>query len=212
MRLFAIGFVCVVPVIANADPGAQVATADPAPATNPAAASTPASTAPNATVAPAPAPVPPADDGTRLRNGFSASIGEETGSGPSSGLSGQLYGVDWRIGAHLSGPFSVYADTHLSLGTAKIGGTGGATGNFAFAVVGEAELPARTFVAGGAGYGVLNNPSGPLLQARAGWYPFAHDATRGRRLDVAIDARFYFAGDAIGTVSQIALTLGYDAF
>src|SRR5437868_5715407 len=36
--------------------------------------------------------------------------------------------------------------THLSLGTAKIGGASGATGNFAFAVLGEYELPARTFV------------------------------------------------------------------
>ena len=210
MRRFAIGLVCLVPGIAYADGGKEVATADPAPAAG--APATPAANAPNAEVAPAPTPEPPADAGTRLRNGFSASIGEETGSGPSSGLSGQLYGVDWRIGAHLPGAFSVYADTHLSLGTAKIGGTGGATGNFAFAVVGEAELPARTYVAAGAGYGVLNNPSGPLVQARAGWYPFAHDATRGRRLDVGLDARFYFAGDAIGTVTQIALTVGYDAF
>ena len=150
------------------------------------------------------------DPEARLRNGFSASIGEETGSGPSSGLSGQLYGVDWRIGAHLPGAFSVYTDTHLSLGTAKIGAASGYTGNFALALMGEYELPARTFVAAGAGYGVLNNPSGPLAQARAGWYPFEHDATRGRRLDVALDARFYFAGDQIGTVSQISLTFGYD--
>jgi hypothetical protein len=31
-------------------------------------------------------------------------------------------------------------------------------------------------------------------------------------LNLALDARFYFAGDAIGTVTQIALTLGYDRF
>jgi hypothetical protein len=199
MRSLSMGLICLVPSIAFADNGAQVAAIEPPP---------PASSA----VAPAPAPAPVPETGTHLRNGFSISAGEEVGSGPSSGLTGQLYGVDWRIGAHMAGPLSVYADTHLSLGTAKIGGASGATGNFAVALIGEYELPARTFIAAGGGYGVLNNPSGPLAQARVGWYPFEHDSSVARRLDVALDARFYFAGDQVGTVSQIALTLGYDRF
>jgi hypothetical protein len=200
MRLIGIGLVCLVPAIAAADPSTTVAAAEPAaPPTNSA-------------VAPAPAPPPAAEPGTHLRNGFSISLGEEVGSGPSSGLTGQLYGVDWRIGAKLAGPYSVYADTHLSLGTAKIGGTGGATGNFAFAVLAERELPARTFVAAGGGYGVLNNPSGMLAQVRGGWYPMDNGTAVSRRLNLALDARFYFAGDAIGTVSQISVTLGYDRF
>jgi len=199
MRLVAMGLVCLVPAIAAADTGTRVAAAEPA--------APPA----NAAIAPAPPPPPP-DLGTHVRNGFSFSAGEELGSGPSSGLTGQLYGVDWRIGAKLAGPYSVYADTHLSLGTAKIGATSGYTGNFAFAVLGERELPARTFVAAGGGYGVLNNPSGMLAQVRGGWYPMDHDATIGRRLNIALDARFYFAGDQIGTVSQISVTLGYDRF
>ena len=201
MRLLSIGFVCLVPAIAAADTGTQVATAtEPAPAT------------PTAVVAPAPEPPPASPLGTHLRNGFSASLGEELGSGPSSGLSGQLYGVDWRIGAKLAGPWSVYADTHLSLGTAKIGAASGYTGNFAIAMLSERELPAKTFVAAGGGYGVLNNPSGLLAQLRGGINLGGDDNAVSRRWNVALDARFYFAGDQIGTVSQISLTLGYDRF
>lgn len=189
------------PVVASADNGTAVATAtEPPPAT------------PTTVIAPAAEPPPAPAMGTHLRNGFSASLGEELGSGPSSGLTGQLYGVDWRIGAKLAGPWSVYADTHLSLGTAKIGGTGGATGNFAFAMLGERELPAKTFVAAGGGYGVLNNPSGLLAQIRGGMNLTGDDTAVARRWNVALDARFYFAGDQIGTVSQISLTLGYDRF
>jgi hypothetical protein len=198
----AIGLVFI-PALAMAD--TRVATADQAPA----AAPPTTVTAPATTAAPAPS----SDDGVHFRNGFSLSAGEEFGSGPSSGLSGQLFGADWRIGARIAGDWAVYADTHLSLGTAKIGGTGGVTGNFAIAALGERALPGRTFVAAGGGYGVLNNPSGPLVQARAGWYIFQHDApTVSRRLNVAIDARWYFAGGDVGTVTQIALTLGYDRF
>ena len=177
-----------------------------------ATATEPPPSAPTTVIAPAPEPPPAPTLGTHLRNGFSASLGEELGSGPSSGLSGQLYGVDWRIGAKLAGPWSVYADTHLSLGTAKIGGTSGYTGNFAFAAMGERELPAKTFVAAGGGYGVLNNPSGLLAQVRGGINLGGDDMTVSRRWNIALDARFYFAGDQIGTVSQISLTLGYDRF
>ena len=105
----------------------------------------------------------------------------------------------------------MYADTHLSLGTAKIGAASGYTGNFAFAVLGERELPARTFVAAGGGYGVLNNPSGLLAQVRGGMNLGGSESVM-RRWNVALDARFYFAGEQIGTVSQISVTLGYDRF
>jgi len=196
MRLLCIGFVCLAPAIATADTVATAAEPPP----------------PTSVTAPAPPPPPVAEPGTHLRNGFSASLGEELGSGPSSGLTGQLYGLDWRIGAKLAGPWSVYADTHLSLGTAKIGAASGYTGNFAFAMMGERELPAKTFVAAGGGYGVLNNPSGLLAQLRGGINLGGDDSQVSRRWNVALDARFYFAGDQIGTVSQISLTLGYDRF
>lgn len=195
--------------IASADDAtttdAALPEATPAATTNTADPTTVSATAP----APAPAPV----SGTRLRNGFSLSVGQEMGSGPSESLSGQLYGVDWRIGAAINDKIAVYADTHLSLGTASVGGSSGTTGNFAAALIGEYTLPMRVFVGGGAGYGVLNNPSGPLAQARVGWYPFEKTSEgKARRLNVALDARFYFPGEEIGTVSHYALSLGYDRF
>jgi hypothetical protein len=202
MRRFTMVFVCLASATA-------LATANPD-ATVPGAAPT---TAPVTVATPAPAAVPAQSSGPTLRNGFSLSVGEEVGSGPSSGRSGQLYGVDWRIGAKISDALAVYADTHLSFGTAKIGGASGVTGNFATAVIGEYTLPMRVFVGGGAGYGVLNNPSGPLAQFRVGWYPSAQsEPGTSRRLNIALDSRFYFAGDQVGTVSQISLTLGYDRF
>jgi len=198
-------------IIASLVVASSTAAAAPA-SDNLVAAAEPAAAEPVIT-ATAPAPTGPAVSGSRLRNGFSLSLGQEMGSGPSSGLSGQLYGIDWRIGMAMSDRVAVYADTHLSMGTAKIGAASGATGNFAAALIGEYTLPMRVFVGGGAGYGVLNNPSGPLLQLRAGWYPF-ETTSRGkaRRLNIALDSRFYFAGEQVGTVSHFALSLGYDRF
>lgn len=189
----------------------SVAIADDNTTTVAAAEAAPVAAPPSAAASIAPAPAP--REGLRFRNGFSLSIGQEFGSGPSEGLSGQLYGVDWRIGARINDLLSVYAQTHLSLGTASIGTASGYTGNFALAAIGEVALPQRAFVGGGFGYGVLNNPNGPIVQLRAGWHPFEQDmnATK-RRLNVALDARWYFPGEQIGTVTQLALTIGYDRF
>lgn len=150
-----------------------------------------------------------------FRNGFSLSAGQEFGtSAAGADISGQLYGLDWRIGSHVTDAVSVHLHSHLSLGTASVGGSSGLTGNLAAAVVGEYEFPMRVFAGGGGGYGVLNNPSGPLAELRAGWYPFEHKTGTARRLNVALDARWYFVDDAgTGvTVTHIALSLGYDRF
>lgn len=168
--------------------------------------------------APSPEPVAqPAPDGRMgFRNGFSLSAGQEFGTAAGGAdISGQLYGLDWRIGSGLSKAISVYVHSHLSLGTASVGGASGLTGNFAAALVGEYMLPMRLFVGGGGGYGVLNNPSGPLAELRVGYYPFkSKSAGKSRRLNVALDARWYFVDDAgTGvTVTHIALSLGYDRF
>ena len=149
----------------------------------------------------------------RLRNCISISAGQEYGSGPSSGFSASLFGGDWRIGAQIDDNYAVYLHTHLSFGTGKIGNASGYTGNFAAALIAERMLPMRFFVGAGGGYGVLNNPDGPLAQLRAGWYPFEQDTNQKmRRLNVALDSRWYFAGDQVGTVTHIALTVGYDRF
>ena len=188
------------------DPAAE-APAEPAPGPEP---------APTAAAVPAPTPAPAASGGMSLRNGFSLSVGQEFGETTAGeSFSGQLYGVDWRIGLKISDAIAVYAHSHLSFGTVgpDQGSGGGVTGNMAAAVVGEYTLPFRVFMGAGAGYGVLNNPNGPLLEARAGYYPFKTTSEgKARRLNVALDARWYMVGDPYGTVTQISVSLGYDRF
>ena len=161
--------------------------------------------------APAPAPAPmPSTSG--LRNGFSLSAGQEFGG--DRDISGTMFGLDWRIGYRINEPISVYLHSHMSFGSASEGnGASGVTGTFASALMGEYLLPMRVFVAGGAGYGVLNNPSGLLIAARAGYYPFKTEAVgKARRLNVALDYRSYFANQGYGTVNQVQLSVGYDRF
>jgi hypothetical protein len=164
----------------------------------------------------APPPPPPPVTGPTLRNGFSLTVGQEFGtSNLNNEFSGQLYGVDWRIGMQLSEALGVYLHSHLSLGTITINQADNITGNFATAVVGEYTLPMRLFVGGGAGYGVLNNPSGPLVEARVGFYPFeAPKQGKARRLNVALDTRLYFVseGPENMTMKHISISLGYDRF
>src|SRR4051812_28329357 len=142
------------------------------------------------TTAVAPAPIAAPSTGMTLRNGFSLSAGQEFGTTiQMQDFSGQLFGVDWRIGMQITPAIAVYLDSHLSFGTVapNSGGGGGVTGNFASAVIGEYTLPMRVFLGGGAGYGVLNNPNGPLVQARIGYYPFKNtSAAKTRRLNVAL--------------------------
>jgi hypothetical protein len=157
---------------------------------------------------PDPAPAPAGG----LRNGFSLSAGQEFGG--DRDISGTMFGVDWRIGARVSEPISVYVHSHISFGSATEGnGASGVTATLATALIGEYMLPSRLFVGAGGGYGVLNNPSGPLLQARVGYYPFAtRSAGKARRLNIALDYRAIFANQGYGTVNHVAVSLGYDRF
>jgi hypothetical protein len=177
-----------------------------------AAAPAPAADA-NAATAVAPTPEPAATPSTSgLRNGFSLSAGQEFGG--DRDISGTMFGLDWRIGWRINEPISVYLHSHLSFGSATEGQSdAGVTGTFASALMAEYLLPMRVFVAGGAGYGILNNPSGMLAAARAGYYPFKTESVgKARRLNVALDYRAYFASDGYGTVNQIQLSVGYDRF
>ena len=178
-------------------------------ATDAAAPATDGNTAMATAPAPAPAPTPSTSG---LRNGFSLSAGQEFGG--DRDISGTMFGLDWRIGFRVNEPISVYLHSHLSFGSASEGnGASGVTGTFASALMGEYLLPMRVFVAGGAGYGVLNNPSGLLIAARAGYYPFKTEAVgKARRLNVALDYRSYFANQGYGTVNQVQLSVGYDRF
>jgi hypothetical protein len=163
---------------------------------------------------------PPTGGGIRIRNGFSANAGfykgTETIGATETDFSATLYGIDWRIGLKISPSLALYLDSHLSFGSVSAGSQDGLTGNFASAVIGEYTLPQRIFIGAGAGFGVLNNPSGPLVQVRAGWYPLAKsfDGPPIRRLNFAIDLRMYFADQngARYDVTQVSLSVGYDRF
>jgi hypothetical protein len=109
----------------------------------------------------------------------------------------------------------VYVNSHLSLGSISTNAVTGYTGTFASAITGEYTLPMGVFVGAGAGYGVLNNPSGPLVGVRVGYYPFGTtSAGRSRHLNVAFDTRLYFvsAGNESITMKHIAVSIGYDRF
>jgi hypothetical protein len=215
MRSFSMVLVC---LTSSSIALAQGAPADPAadPSAAPVVAAATDASATNtggslSTPAPAPTPAPePSSSG--LRNGFSLSAGQEFGG--DRDISGTMFGVDWRIGWRVNQPISVYLHSHLSFGSATEGnGASGVTGTFASALMAEYLLPMRVFVAGGAGYGVLNNPSGMLIEARAGYYPFENkSAGKSRRLNVALDYRSYFANQGYGRVNHVALSLGYDRF
>src|SRR5262245_43385144 len=214
MRL--VPFVCLFSAVstsafAQPAPNTAASTGDPTP--TPAPTSAPAATPPPAVTAPAPAPTPTEEPSTSgLRNGFSVSAGQEFGGDRM--ISGTMFGVDWRIGYRISEPLSVYLHSHLSFGSAHEGtAAAGTTGTFATALIGEYLLPMGLFVGGGAGWGVLNNPNGPLAEARIGYYPMkANGPGKSRRLNVALDTRFYFADQGYGTVNHIMLSLGYDRF
>jgi hypothetical protein len=147
-----------------------------------------------------------------LRNGFSLSAGYE--SGGDRDLTATLIGVDWRIGWRVNKAIAVHLHSHMSFGSGKEGnGASGFTGNFASALIAEYTLPMRVFVGGGGGWGVLNNPNGPLAQVRAGYYPFKlESAGKKRHLNVAFDLRLYFADQGYGTVPHYAISIGYDRF
>lgn len=202
--------------VAGAQPDPAEAEPDPAGAPAPLdPAAPPPPGDPVAMTAPTVEPPPPRR-GATLRNGFSLSVGQEFGtSNIGNRFSGQLYGFDWRIGMQINKAIGVYLHTHLSLGSIKTNAVSGYTGNLAAAVTGEYTLPMRLFLAAGAGYGVLNNPSGPLVGFRVGYYPFeATSAGKSRRLNVALDTRLYFvsAGAESITMKHIAVSIGYDRF
>lgn len=190
---------------AQPDPAGAEAPVDPA-----------APAEPMAPPAPPPTADAPPQRGATLRNGFSLSVGQEFGtSNIGNEFSGQLYGVDWRIGMQINKAIGVYLHSHLSLGSITNNNVSGYTGNFATAITGEYTLPMRVFLAAGAGYGVLNNPSGPLVGFRVGYYPFETTSSeKARRLNIALDTRLYFvsAGAESITMKHIAVSIGYDRF
>jgi len=194
VAVFAILTVCASPAWAQQPPPAAPAPAIAAPA-------------------PAPAAAPTEADGVRFRWGLAAAVGLES----VSVFSGAMYGLDARFGVQVNHLLAIYVQPHLSFGSLSGEGIGagvsGATGTFTTAAIGEVTLVDHFFVGAGFGYGVLNNPAGPMFQVRAGGYPLAgrgDNGIRRRGLMIGVDLRTIFIDGATGVL--VMGGIGYEAF
>jgi hypothetical protein len=180
--------------------------------------------APPSEPAAAPAPPPPSEpapaaDGGRFRFGINATAGVESVSADNSNasLSGPMFGLDVRLGYQVMNLLAIYAEPHLSFGSLGTGAGGvpisGGTGTFVGTALAEVTLIDRLFVAAGAGYGVLNNPSGFAIEARIGGYPLMVRSDKGpRRKGLMLGGTFrdVFVDGATGTLFMGCI--GYEAF
>ncbi|HUU02808.1 MAG TPA: hypothetical protein VM425_15350 [Myxococcota bacterium] len=162
---------------------------------------------------PEPADASAAQDGARFRWGISLGGGYEK----VSSFAGPMGGLDCRLGVQINDMWAVYAQPHLSVGSLSTGtgglGLSGLTGTFGAAALGEVTLIDRFFAAAGVGYGVLNNPSGFMLQARLGGYPLmgrGEDGARRKGLMLGVDFRTIFVEGY--TAILVFGTIGYEAF
>jgi len=160
-----------------------------------------------------PAATAVAHDGPRFRGGISLGGGMEK----VSVVSGGMYGLDGRLGLQLNDLLGFYLQPHLSFGSLSgdAGGTGirGGTGTFSLAALGEATFMDRLFAGAGLGYGVLNNPSGPMFQARAGGYLLTtrgEDGVRRKGLMAGVDLRTIFVTGATGLL--VIASIGYEKY
>ena len=149
------------------------------------------------------AAAPVVQDGMRFRSGISLGGGIEKVSIASGGM----FGIDGRLGVQWSDLLGFYVQPHLSFGSLSVdqgmtGGVGisGGTGTFSIAAMAEATLVDRFFAGAGFGYGVLNNPSGPMFQARAGGYLMSSrdEGIRRKGLMLGVDMRAIFVDGATG--------------
>lgn len=193
-----------------------VAQEDAAPPAEPPAADPPAAEAEATAKAKAkPAPEPAAEeDGVRFRGGISGGGGAEVVL--DCCIAG-MGGVDGRLGVQVMDLLGIYAQLHGSFGSfGEVAGNAlfGLTGTVAATVLADFTFIDQIFVGAGAGYGVLNNPHGPVVHIRAGGYPymdFGEDGIRRKGLMIGVDMRvFITTGDlvAIYPMAQI----GYEAF
>lgn len=159
-------------------------------------------------------PSKPRPDGGRFRFGINPTLGLETVSASGNSVSGAMYGLDLRLGWQVNHLLAIYAQPHLSFGTLGTNGVvSGFTGTLTGTVMAEATFFDLLFVGAGAGYGVLNNPSGPTIEGRFGVYPIVGRGSNGIRrkgLMVGGDIRAIFVDGATGTL--LMGCIGYEAF
>ena len=160
------------------------------------------------------APAPEGEkDGLRFRGGVAAVAGGMF----LNDYSGFMAGVDGRLGLQINNLIGVYAVPHLTFGPVKVnvGPASASTviGLFSGTAVADVTIIDHIFVGAGGGYGVVNNPNGPVAHFRAGAYPLMGHGSNGIRrkgLMLGIDTRLYFLSGA--TVMELSGGIGYEAF
>lgn len=122
-------------------------------------------------------------------------------------------GIDLRLGYQIDDLIAVYAQPQLGFYGGTFGGVTGIGGIVGATAVVDVTLEDRFFVGGGAGFGVLNNPSGPAIHLRGGFYPLMSRSTekaRRKGLMLGVDLRVYFTDG--GTGIHPMASIGYEAF
>ncbi|HVY47602.1 MAG TPA: hypothetical protein VHB21_17050 [Minicystis sp.] len=152
-------------------------------------------------------------DGVRLRAGFSLDAGGMFGDA----YSGFMAGGDARLGVQINHILGLYVDPHLAFGPVSVSGGGAKLNSLigVFAATGmvEGTLGHRVFLGAGGGFGVVNNPTGPVLHVRGGFYPVVWRGLNGYRRKaffVAVDSRTYFLSGA--KEEEFLGSIGYEAF
>jgi hypothetical protein len=152
-------------------------------------------------------------DGPRFRFGISGGAGPLIVSGGGQSVTLVYGGIDMRLGAQINDLIAVYAQPQLGFYGGDFGGTTGIGGLVGISVLADFTLSDQFFVGVGGGFGVLNNPSGPELHFRGGFYPIVtHVEGKARRkgLMLGADLRFHFLDGATGVAPTFSI--GYEAF
>lgn len=161
---------------------------------------------------PTPAPAEAASrggDGTRFRFGVSGGGGLLLWDGPAL----KYGGVDLRLGLQINELIGIYVQPQLGFYAGEFGGVTGVGGLLGGSILADFTFADRLFAAAGAGFALLNNPSGPEIHLRAGGYPLASSGgENGRRkgLMLGVDVRMHFVSGS--TFFAPTLCIGYESF
>jgi hypothetical protein len=154
-------------------------------------------------------------DGARFRAGVAFTVGLQ--GLPQHDYSVAMFGVDGRFGVQINNMIGIYALPHLSFGSS--GSVFSSTGTFNALVMADFTFLDALFAGAGIGYGIFNNPGGPMVAFRLGGYPLksvSEDRPRRKGLMVALETRLTFIGVDngfdYGTGYQVLGAVGYEAF
>lgn len=178
--------------------------------------------APSASVAappPVAAPVEPArpTDGVRFRGAIAAAGGAEFGGTGANSFAIGMGGLEGRVGVQISNLVGLYVAPYLAFGGGDIGGITAVTGTAGVSLLVDFTIADRFFIGVGGGYGVLNNPHGPVIHARLGGYPVmgvGEDGYSRNGLVLSLEARVFlpsFGGEVI-PIGQMMGCIGYEVF